>query len=109
MSDQSHFIGQIQQKEKEAAKLIEKAEEENNQRISAANEEAEKIISEAEEAVKKSGQERFLKAKEKAKEEYKRVLAGFDADRRDVIEGGKGHLDKAKQYVHEAFTGLFKE
>jgi len=108
MSDQSHFIGQIQQKEKEAVKMIEKAEKENNRRVTSAADEASQIIAEAEEGAKKGGQKKFQDAKETAKQEYKHILAESDVKRRDVIEGGKTNLDKAKKHIHQAFVGLFE-
>jgi len=107
MSDQSNFIAQIQEKEKEAAKTLEKVEKENNHRVLAAKEGSNQVIVKVEDATKAKGQERFKKTKEKAKEEYKRILIEEDNRRRDVIEGGKTNLDKAKKHIQEAFAGLF--
>lgn len=87
--------------------MLEKAEKENNQRVLSAKEGSNQVIIKVEEATKVKGQERFKKAKEKAKEEYKRILIEEDNRRRDVIEGGKTNLDKAKKHVMTAFTGLF--
>ncbi len=108
MSDQSHFIGQIQQKEKDASKMLEKAEKDNNQSVLAANDEAAQIITEAEEEAKKVGTDHFRKSKEGAKGEYKRILIELDSKRRDVIEGGKSNLDKAKKHINSAFVSLFE-
>ena len=108
MNDKSHFIGQIQQKEKEAVKMLEDAEKKNNQRVLNADESANQIVTEAEEGAKKIGQERFKQSKEIAKEEYKRIFVESDNKRRDIIEGGKTNLDKATKHIHSAFVSLFE-
>ncbi len=108
MSDQSDFIAQIQAKEKEAVKTLEKAEKENNQRILVAKEGADQLVADVEDATKTKGYERFKQSKEKAKEEYKRILTEEDNRRRGVVEGGKANLNKAKKHIHEAFVGMFQ-
>lgn len=107
MSNQSDFISQIQEKENEASQMLEKVEQENNLRILAAKEEASQLIRDVEEVVKSKGQERFQKAKTEAKDEYKHILTEEDNRRRDMIEGGKTHLDKAKKHVVGSFMSLF--
>lgn len=106
-SDQSHFIAQIQQKEKESEKMLKDIERENNKRILKANEDVSKIIEETEQTTKQSGQERLRQTKEKAKEEYKVILVEEDKRRRDIIEGGKMNLDKARKHIKDAFIGMF--
>ena len=108
MSDPSDFIAQIQQKEKEATATLTKAESENNRRVLAAKEQAGQLVIEIEEKTKETGQSRFKEAKEKAKEAYKKILIQEDNQRRDVIEGGKAHLDKAKKHVMTVFSDLFQ-
>lgn len=108
MSDQSDFIAQIQEKEKKAEKLIKTAEEDNNRRVVAANEQSEQMVNEVEQAAKTVGQERLIDAKEKGKDEYKRILVEFDNRRRDTVETGKVNLDKAKKHVTDAFTAMFQ-
>ncbi len=108
MSDESHFIGQIQQKEKEVAKMLEDAEKKNNKRVLEVNESAGQIVIEAEEGAKKIGQECFKKVKEEGKGEYKRILAELANKRRDEIEGGKVNLEKAKKHIHDAFLDMFE-
>ena len=109
MPDQSDFIAQIQQKEKKAEKLIKTAEDENNRRVLAASEQSEQMMTEVEQAAKKIGQERLRGAKDKGKEEYKRILVEFDNRRRDVVETGKVNLNKAKKHVTDAFVAMFNK
>ena len=106
MSD-DNLIVQIQDKEKEATKMLENVEKDNGQRLTEASEEAEKIIADIEQSTKEVGQKRFMEAKEKGKEEYKRILVESDNQRRDEVEGGKTNLEKAKNHISEHFMQMF--
>lgn len=107
MSDQSDFISQIQNKEKEAERTLIAAEKSNGQRVVKATEEAAIVVADAEENAKKTGKEILLKKREDAKSEYKRVLVEFDNNRRDQIEGGKANLPKARKLAHESIINIF--
>jgi len=108
VSDQTHFIGQIQQKEQETSTMLKDVERENNQRVLEANEISAQTFAEAEQNVKVTGRERLMQGKEQAKEQYKRLLVDEDNKRRDLIEGGKVNLEKAKKYIMSAFEDMFR-
>ncbi len=106
MSD-DNLIVQIQDREKEATGMLANVEKDNSQRLIEASEEAERLIADIEQSTKEVGQKRFMEAKGKGKEEYRRILVESDNSRRDEVEGGKTNLNKAKKYIHESFMGMF--
>jgi len=108
MSNQSTFISQIQDEEKKAAKMLEKAEKENNQRVAKATEGSGDLIRQVEESSREEAKSKILKAKEEAKEGYKKIIVDGDNSRRDVVEGGKVNISKGQKHVKEAFMAMFQ-
>ena len=108
MAKSTHFIAQIQEAESDAQKSEEAAQKKNDQAVIAANEASEAKIAEAEEKYRKVAVDKIGKSKEKAKEEYKKILVDLDNERRDTVENGKTNLPKAEKQIHEALMGLFQ-
>lgn len=108
MTKQSHFIAQITEEEAKAKTMLEKTQEENDKRIAAANDQARQLVQKTEEAAREIAMKKIGQAKEKAKEEYKRIMVDEDNARRDVIENGKKNLPKAEKIITDTFVGLFK-
>ncbi len=107
MTDQSNFIGQIQEEEKSAEKMLNKAETDNNKRVVKASEELSEIVKKAEDEARENAIEKIKKSKENAKEEFNKIIVDGDNSRRDVVEGGKVHLSKAAKHVNDAFVKMF--
>lgn len=107
MSDQSNFIAQIQEEEKNAENMLEKAESDNNKRVAMASDELLLIIGKAEEEAREKAIEKIKKSKEGAKEEFKKIIVDGDNSRRNIVEGGKVNLSKAIKHVNNAFVKMF--
>ncbi|MBN2087078.1 hypothetical protein JW758_01900 [Candidatus Peregrinibacteria bacterium] len=108
MSNQSHFISQIQEKEKDSLTMIESVEKENAKLISKAIEDSDNFVAEAESEARDLMKADLEKAKEDAKDEYKRMIVDGDNSRRDIVEKGKVNIEKGKKYVMDAFISSFK-
>ncbi|MBU0727446.1 hypothetical protein KKA95_02055 [Patescibacteria group bacterium] len=107
MSNKSHFIAQIKEEEDKAADMLKKVEDENNKRVIKATEESEDTVRKMEDATRVIAQEKLEKAKEEAKEEYKKIIVEGDNSRRDTVEGGKTKLSKGQKHISEAFMEMF--
>lgn len=109
MSDKSNFIVQIQQEEKNAKDMLNKAESDNNKRVAQASEDSMAIIQKSEDDAREEAMIRIKGAKEEAKEVFKKIIVEGDNSRRDVVEGGKVNLPKAVKHVSEVFSEMFSQ
>lgn len=107
MSDQSNFIAKIQEEEKSAENMLNRAESDNNKRVAKASEELTDVVKKAEEESREKAIVKIKKSKENAKEEFRKIIVDGDNSRRDVVEGGKIHLSKAAKHVNDAFVKMF--
>ena len=108
MTNQSHFLGQIQDEEKKAEDMLKKTELDNNKRASDAEGKAAEIIVAAEEGAREQARGRLSAAREDGKKEYKKIMENEDGNRHQIIEGGKKNVDNAKKEVKGSFLVLFK-
>ena len=108
MTNQSHFLGQIQDEEKKAEDMLKKTELDNNKRASDAEGKAAEIIVAAEEEAREQARGRLGTAREDGKKEYKKIMENEDGNRHQIIEGGKKNVDNAKKEVKGSFLVLFK-
>jgi vacuolar-type H+-ATPase subunit H len=107
MSEDSHALAQIQQKEVEMKKMLEKEEKKNNERVVSAMESGASLLTEAEAEARTEVQGRLSEIKVEAKKVYVDELAAVKNHGRDVVEAGKGNVGKATVHVKKAFMTLF--
>ena len=108
MSDKTSFISQIQQEEKNAARMLKEVEEANEKKLLQATEEADLTVQKAEDEEREAATAVIQAAKEEAKAEYGRLLTDANNSRRDIIEAGKSKISVGKTKVIEAFMAMFQ-
>jgi len=107
MSNSSAIITQVRDKEAEMSKMLEKEEKKNNERVISAGEETVQLVGQADTEARQLAGDEIGQAKEAAKKDFKKIMVDGDNERRDIVESGKGKLDKAKKIVMDALEAMF--